>query len=126
MQDHITNRQLEAVMDRFNKENPNADSAELARHMFNLGFEAAGRGGLDEAVFPEETDPDRYYQPVHYRGDGASVDYGDLPEELHSFEAFRSREDCENWLFNNGYNFLDFAIVEYAGDDIEGVRIIEP
>lgn len=55
MQDHITNRQLEAIMDRFNKENPNADSAEMARHMFNLGFEATGRGGLGVAVFLEET-----------------------------------------------------------------------
>lgn len=49
--EHITNVQLEAVMKRFNTENPNADSFDLARHMFNLGFEAGEQGGLGENNF---------------------------------------------------------------------------
>ena len=45
---HISNGELEELLERFVKENPQGDSRELAEFMFNVGFEAGEQGGLDE------------------------------------------------------------------------------
>lgn len=66
-----------------------------------------------------------YYQPCAYFDDGTNIDYGNIPEELASFMVFRTREDCEEWLENNGYNPGDFAIIEYHDDDIEEPTFID-
>lgn len=66
-----------------------------------------------------------YYQPCAYYDDGTNIEYGSTPEELMSFQAFATREDCEEWLDNNGYDHTDFAIIEYHDDDIEDVTIID-
>ena len=67
----------------------------------------------------------KYYQPIPYHDDGTNIEWGELPEELYSFQAFRTREECERWLENNGYEPDDFNIAEYVGDDIEGVTLID-
>lgn len=67
-----------------------------------------------------------YYQPERYFDDGTNIEYGGFPPvELFSFQAFGSREDCEEWLENNGYDPGDFVIHEYHDDDIEDVTIID-
>ena len=66
-----------------------------------------------------------YYQPEAYYDDGTNIDYGGLPEELFSFEVFPTREECEAWLQNNGYEPGDFCINEYHDDDIEEVTLID-
>jgi len=66
-----------------------------------------------------------YYQPQAYYDDGTNINYGALPEELLSFQAFPTREECEEWLKNNGYNPGDFCIFEYQDDDIEDVSLID-
>jgi hypothetical protein len=66
-----------------------------------------------------------YYQPQAYYDDGTCINYGSLPEELFSFQAFRTREDCEEWLKNHNYNPGDFAIIEYHDEDIEEVTLID-
>ena len=66
-----------------------------------------------------------YYQPEWHFDDGTNIEYGGTPDELFSFQAFESREDCEEWLENNGYNPGDFVIHEYHDDDIEDVVIID-
>lgn len=66
-----------------------------------------------------------YYQPVRYYDDGTNIGWGDIPEELASFMVFRTREDCEFWLKDNGYDPGDFAIIEYHDDDIEEVTLID-
>lgn len=66
-----------------------------------------------------------YYQPEAYYDDGTNIDYGPLPEELFSFQAFPTREECEAWLQNNGYEPGDFCINEYHDDDIEEVTLID-
>ena len=114
MSEHISNAQLEAVMNRFNKENPNADSSDLARYMFNLGFEAGEQGGLDEINFQEE---ETYYQPENVSCIGLTI--GGLPEGLSSFHVFSTIDACKKWLENQGYYPQDFAFIEYHGEDIE-------
>lgn len=66
-----------------------------------------------------------YYQPEAYFDDGTNINYGSIPEELHSFQAFPTREMCEKWLIANGYNRYDFIINEYHDDDIEDVVLID-
>ena len=66
-----------------------------------------------------------YYQPEAYYDDGTNIDYGPIPPELYSFQAFPTREECEAWLENNGYEPGDFTIHEYSDDDIEDVVIID-
>ena len=70
-------------------------------------------------------EPKVYYQPEWYGDDGTNIEYGGLPDGLYSFQAFPSREVCEDWLRNNGYDPGDFAIHEYEDDDIEEVTIID-
>ena len=66
-----------------------------------------------------------YYQPHEYYDDGTNIEWGDTPAELMSFQAFATREDCEEWLENMGYDPTDFAIIEYQDEDIEEVTIID-
>ena len=66
-----------------------------------------------------------YYQPETYYDDGTNIDYGAIPEELFSFQAFPTREECKEWLKNNDYNPDDFCICEYQDDDIEDVTLID-
>lgn len=66
-----------------------------------------------------------YYQPVRYSDDGTFINYGSIPEELHSFEAFRTRDECEKWLENNGYEPNEYAFIKYCNDDIEGVTLLD-
>ena len=39
MENHITNQELQLLMENFINENPYADSFELAMYMFNAGYE---------------------------------------------------------------------------------------
>ncbi len=66
-----------------------------------------------------------YYQPEFYSDDSTNIEYGGLPEELFSFQAFPTRKECEEWLQENGYNAADFVIHEYHDDDIEDVTLID-
>ena len=66
-----------------------------------------------------------YYQPQAYHDDGTNIDYGALPEELFSFQAFPTKEMCEEWLRNHNYDPRDFCIFEYSDDDIEDVTLID-
>lgn len=66
-----------------------------------------------------------HYQPQAFYNDGMSIIYGSLPKELYSFQAFPTREECEEWLKNNGYEPSDFSIFEYEGDGIEEVTLID-
>ena len=66
-----------------------------------------------------------YFQPDRYFDDGTNVDYLGMPEELFSFQAFRTEEECRQWLINHDYNPGDFCIHEYCNDDIEDVTIID-
>lgn len=45
----------------------------------------------------------KVYQPMSYADDGITISYGSIPKELRSSDAFKSREDCERWLDDNGY-----------------------
>lgn len=60
-----------------------------------------------------------YYQPCGYNDIDKVVEYGVLPDELASFMVFRTREDCEKWLDDEGYDLTDWVILEYHGNDIE-------
>jgi hypothetical protein len=62
---------------------------------------------------------------MFYFDDGTNIEYGSTPSELYSFQAFPSREECEQWLKNNGYNPKDFVINEYHDDDIEDVTLLD-
>lgn len=66
-----------------------------------------------------------YYQPDRYYDDGTNVEWLGMPENLFSFQAFRSEKECIAWLENNGYEPGDFTIHEYCDDEIEGVQIID-
>ena len=66
-----------------------------------------------------------YYQPQAYNNDGTNINYGAIPEELFSWQAFPTREECEAWLKNNDYEPGDFCISEYQGDDIMDVTLID-
>lgn len=66
-----------------------------------------------------------YFQPEWYHDDGTNIDYGGTPDELFSFQAFRTEEECREWLINHDYNPDEFVIHEYCDDDIEGVTIID-
>jgi hypothetical protein len=67
----------------------------------------------------------KYYQPHWYKDDGTNIEYGDIPDELYSFQAFVSPEACREWLWQHDYNDEDFTIDEYENDEIEGVTIID-
>ena len=66
-----------------------------------------------------------YYQPEWYKDDNTNIEYGGVPNGLYSFDAFRSEDECEEWLINHGYEPGDFVIHQYCNDDIEEVRIID-
>lgn len=66
-----------------------------------------------------------YFQPISYFDDGTNIEYGEVPEELNSFDAFETREDCEEWLDMHDYDASSFAIIEYHDNDIENVRILD-
>ena len=51
-----------------------------------------------------------YYQPERN---------GELPEELYSFQVFKTYQECVNWLCQHDYDEDDWEIVEYSDDDIE-------
>lgn len=65
-----------------------------------------------------------YFQPDRYYDDGTNIEYLGMPEELFSFQAFRTEVECRQWLINHDYNPDDFYIHKYRNDDIEGVVII--
>lgn len=68
-----------------------------------------------------------YYQPEYHHADfdNFKCDYGSLPEGLHSFQAFPTREECEDWLKNHDYNPAHFHICAYHDDSIENVTLID-
>jgi hypothetical protein len=66
-----------------------------------------------------------YYQPEWYKDDGTCITYGDIPDELYSFQAFPSKEICEDWLYQHDYDPADFIVNEYHDDDIEDVQLID-
>lgn len=61
-----------------------------------------------------------YYQPDRVI-DGEL----EIPAGLFSFQAFRSEEECVEWLKNNDLNPDDWEIHEYTDDDIEEVTLID-
>lgn len=65
-----------------------------------------------------------YYQPEYRHADFDDFNYGSLPEGLHSFQAFPTREECEDWLKNHDYNPAHFHICAYHDDSIENVTLI--
>ena len=68
-----------------------------------------------------------YYQPEyrHVDFDDFKCDNASLPEGLHSFQAFPTREECEGWLKNHDYNPAQFVIRVYHDDSIENVTLID-
>lgn len=64
-----------------------------------------------------------YFQPVYKDADGNPT--GTMPEELFSFQAFRTEENCREWLWQHDYDDEQFEICEFCNDDIEGVTIID-
>lgn len=66
-----------------------------------------------------------YFQPEWYHDDGTNIDYGGTPDELFSFQAFRTEEECKAWLINHDYNPDEFVIHKYCNDEIEDVTIID-
>lgn len=56
-----------------------------------------------------------YYQPERN---------GELPEELYSFQVFKTYQECANWLYQHDYDEDDWDIVEYSEDDIENPTFI--
>jgi hypothetical protein len=66
-----------------------------------------------------------YYQPEWFHDDGINVEYGGVPDEMFSFQAFRTQGECCQWLINHGYEPSDFSINTYHNDDIEGVVLID-
>lgn len=73
---------------------------------------------LEELHKELQTPTETYYQPSLYSDDGTNVEYG-FPQELASFHVFHSKEECEDWLVNNGYDLQDCIIHEYCDEDIE-------
>ena len=57
-----------------------------------------------------------YYQPERN---------GELPEELYSFQVFKTYQECVNWLYQHDYDEDDWDIVEYSEDDIEEPTFID-
>ena len=57
-----------------------------------------------------------YYQPERN---------GELPEELWSFQAFKTEEDACSWLYQHGYDPDKWIIEEYRDDDIEEPTFID-
>lgn len=49
----------------------------------------------------------------------------ELPEGLWSFQAFRSEQECIDWLEAAGYDANDWEIHKYCNDDIEDVTLID-
>ena len=64
-------------------------------------------------------DENYYYQPISYSDNGTDIEYGDIPEELKSFQVFHTENDAKKWLENNDYDPNDFIISKYEDDDIE-------
>ena len=62
-----------------------------------------------------------YYQPSCPLPSGEVV----MPYGLHSFVAFRTREDCEKWLVAHNYTPSKWDILEYANDNIEDVTLLD-
>ena len=48
MENHITNTELEDLMEKFLHENPYGDSLDLARFMYNHGYEQAGKDSINQ------------------------------------------------------------------------------
>lgn len=63
----------------------------------------------------------KVYQPIARN----LIDEETLPYDLFSFQAFESREDCEEWLEHHGYETDDWEIIEYDENDIIDVMIID-
>lgn len=66
-----------------------------------------------------------YYQPLIYTDDGANIEWKFPEDLLHSFDAFASKEDCEEFMDRNGYSVCEINVVQYHNDDIEGVTILD-
>ena len=58
------------------------------------------------------------YQPSIYYDDGINIGW-ELPLELCGDEYFESREECEDWLEENGYDLRDCVINDYDFDENE-------
>lgn len=66
-----------------------------------------------------------YYQPEWYKDDGTNIEYGGLPDELYSWQVFKTHEDAYNWLIQHDYEPENFNIAEYHDGDIEGLTFID-
>lgn len=65
-----------------------------------------------------------YYQPELYFDDGTNIGWN-LPDELYSFQVFKTYEDAYNWLIQHDYDPDDAHINEYHDDDIEEPTFID-
>lgn len=59
-----------------------------------------------------------YYQPTPINGQ-------EWPEELWSFQVFKTHDDAFNWLVQHDYDTDNFEIDEYHDDDIEEPTFID-
>ena len=66
-----------------------------------------------------------YFQPEWYGDDGTNIEYGDIPDELHSWEVFHTIESCKAWLEDHDYDPIDFVIIQYSDDDIEDYEFVD-
>ena len=57
-----------------------------------------------------------YYQPEKN---------GELPEELYSFQVFKTYQECFDWLIQHDYDADEWNIEEYHDDDIEEPTFID-
>ena len=64
------------------------------------------------------------YRPHYYYDDGTNMGWGDAPEELDGY-AFESKDDCVEWLKDNGYDPEEYSIIneEIDGEDEEYIII---
>lgn len=66
-----------------------------------------------------------YYQPYIYCDDGTNIEWVFPEDLLYSFQAFATKEDCEEFMDRNGYSICEINVVQYHDDDIEDVTILD-
>lgn len=68
---------------------------------------------------------EKCYQPIYYHDDGTNFEYCGMPVELAENMAFPTREDCEEWLDDNGYDPGDYAIIETDQNNIADLILVD-
>lgn len=65
-----------------------------------------------------------YYQPELYTDDGTNIDWN-LPQELHSFQVFLTKEDVEIFMEHLNYSSDEYTIMEYHDYEIDGITVLD-